>query len=556
MKTGDRIESRLGLQVLVVLLVWILLCLFHWHNDGLWFFDATQHAAHGVFWKDFVTHLTLDPLDYVMSYFARYPIIRPTRYPPAFYLLMASSYSLFGTSPYVAKCVVFSFALMAALYTVAWCRRWVCREAGWIGALILLLPIVITWTHAVMLNVPILALSIAGLYHYRRWLSSPADSIAWKHLYIGVFFAVFSILTHVVNCVIVLLYIILLLIERRGSLLLKLKTMLTMLASALVLLPWFIITMKYERGRVEAVVGSTTWLTEPSRWHWMYYIKNAPSLFGVQVLCFAALGLVMGLYTRRWRRETSRLFIIMLTCYLFFTYMRWNDVRYIILVSLPLSILSGIALMGILQGGGRLLKHKAGFYRPTAIATVLILLIGQIWMASRVQVPCVSGYDALVDYLEEVAPHEPIFYDGYRHDIFTYYVLAGDPNYQRRAVLGDRLLYAKNSSGGEDQGYATSPESVVDLLAQKGGACWIAVDETPMITEVKAPDYLRQAVQGPHFEYVKSFPIKRRHRKIGNDVMQVNLYRLLEPITPIVEVEIPYVSQGKIVHFRTKPIAH
>jgi len=546
-------ESRLALQVLVVLLVWVVLCLFHWENDGLWFFDATQHAAHGVFWKDFVTHLTLDPWDYVMSYFARYPIIRPTRYPPAFYLPLAAIYGLFGSSPYAAKCLVFSFALMAALYTVAWCRRWVGKETGWFGALILLLPIVVTWTHAVMLNVPVLALSIAGLYHYRRWLSSPPDSIVWKHLYLGALFAVLSILTHVVNCVIVLIFVVLLMIERKWNLLLKLKTMGVMLASALVLLPWFIVTMKYESGRVAAVVGSTTWLTEPSRWHWFYYIKNAPSLFYAHVLCLAGLGLVMGMVMRRWRRETIRLLSMSLTCYLFFTYMCWNDVRYIILISLPLSILSGMAIMGILQVVGKVLNLKPSVSRVVAMVTLLILLVGQVWAASTVCVPCVSGYRALVEYMEEVAPKEPIFYDGYRHDIFTYYVLAGDPDYQRRAVLGDRLLYAING-GGRDEGFASSPESVVDLLVTKGGCRWIAVHDIPLTMEVQTPEYLRTAVQGPSFEYIKSFPIQWNKRDGGNETTYVKLYRLKEQLNPVEEVEMPYISQGKVVLYRTKPI--
>lgn len=544
------IQSRLLYQVGFVLAVWVFLCLLHWHNDGLWFFDATQHAAHGFFWKDFLGNATFEPWDYVMSYFARYPIIRPTRYPPAFYFLMAAVYQV-SCSPYAVKFLVLSFALMAALYTMAWCRRWVAKEAGWAGALLLLLPVVVMWSHAIMLNIPVLALSIAGLYHYRVWLLSPMDSPAWKHLYWGAFLAVLSIYTHVINCVIVLILFAWLVTERRLRLIVRAKTLLTVFISAMAVVPWYIVIIRFERGRVDSVVGSTTRLTEPSQWNWLYYFNEATSLFGIHILCLSLIGLVMGLCVARWRRVTISFVVYTLTCYLFFTYLRWVDVRYIMLLSLPIVVLCGIAVAGLFKYlGSKVSVISSGF----AFGIAVLLCYGvQAGLAAKVPVPCVSGYSELVQYMEEVAPREALFYDGYRDDIFSYYVLAGDPGFQRRAVCGNRLLYAING-GRKAAEYVSSPAEVIDMLQNKGGCQWIAVDAIPKVDDVNAPGHLRAAVQGPQFELVRTFPIHRQWRMEGSDNSAVKLYRFLKPVVRLEEVEIPYVSHGKVVHARVKPI--
>src|SRR5262245_58709711 len=158
-------------QVALVLIVWAYVAALHWNNDGLWFQgDAPRHAANGLFWKNFLLSGSLDPKGYALSYYARYPAINPTAYPPVFYILEATLFGVIRPSPYVAKGLVLVFALIAALYAIAWLRRWIAEEAGWGGGLILLLPGVVLWSHAIMLNVPALALGLAALYHARRWL--------------------------------------------------------------------------------------------------------------------------------------------------------------------------------------------------------------------------------------------------------------------------------------------------------------------------------------------------------------------------------------------------
>src|ERR1051325_11455474 len=129
-------ESALA-QATAIVVVWLYVVVLHARNDGLWYAgDAARHALNGLFWWDFLAARPSRPADFALSYYARYPAINPTAYPPLFYLLEGVAFRVLGPSPYVAKGLVLGFALLGCLYISAWLRRWVSREAGWGGALL------------------------------------------------------------------------------------------------------------------------------------------------------------------------------------------------------------------------------------------------------------------------------------------------------------------------------------------------------------------------------------------------------------------------------------
>src|SRR5437773_2429541 len=202
-------------QVGILLLVWLYVLGLHAANDGLWYQgDAPRHAANGLFWKDFIERLPANPVDFAVSYYVRYPVITPSAYPPGFYLLEAAAFSLLGPSPFVAKGLVFAFTLAAGLYLMAWLRRWVSEDVGWGAALLILQPGVIVWSHAVMLNIPSMALGLAALYHARRWMESPGP----RHLYAAAGFAAVGILTYVHTAVVLSVILAWIISERRWPL--------------------------------------------------------------------------------------------------------------------------------------------------------------------------------------------------------------------------------------------------------------------------------------------------------------------------------------------------
>jgi 4-amino-4-deoxy-L-arabinose transferase-like glycosyltransferase len=552
-----RKRNWLSLQVLIVFIAWLFLCWLHWDNDGLWYGDAPRHAANGLFWKDYLLNLSFDPKGYALSYFARYPVIAPTTYPPVFYFLEAIFFGAFGPSPYVAKSLVLGFVLMAALYTTAWSRRWIAQDAGWAGVLLVLLPGVVRWSHAIMLNVPALALSIGALYHLRRWLESPPASPVWRQLYLGAALAVLSILTYVTSCVLLLIAGIWLIVERRWRLLWYRRTLVVFVISSLVLLPWIIVVVKFEPKRIVMATGTTSIITQlPWKYYLeciLYYPKCLPKLFGTHLLFIAALGIAGGLFVRRWRHETTLLLIMTVVCFTFFSYVPAKEGRYILLLSVPIVIFCLLGLLSTAQCIGKLTKMRTEWVRAAILTAIAVLIISQAWVASKVSVLSISGFKQLVGFLEKIAPDEPVFYDGKDSGIFTFYLRAGDPNYRRRAVLGKKLLYAESMYYSTKE-FISSPEDVVEVLQKSGGCQWVTVAyDHADAQQVAAHRHLYEAVKGPEFELVQSFPIIRKW-KTGVERINVCVYRFLLPIERVDEVDMPFFSLGENVRIRIKPI--
>jgi hypothetical protein len=409
-----------------------------------------------------------------------------------------------------------------------------------------------------MLNVPALALSIGALYHFRRWLESPPTSPLWRHLYAGATLALLSILTYLTSGVLLLIAGIWLIVERRWRLLWNRRTLVVLVASALALLPWAIVVVKFERNRIQLATGTVEIITHFPRAYYLecisYYPKRLPELFGTYILLIAAFGIVGGILIRRWRHETVLLLIIMIVCFIFFSYIPSKESRYILLLSMPIAIFCLLGLLSIIYCIDKLMRMRPRFIRTATLATIAMLLIGQAWLAYRVPVLSVSGYRELVDFLEEVAPDEPVFYDGKHFAIFTFYVQAGDPDYRRRVVLGRKLLYAESMID-NTQEFVSSAQDVVEVLQKRGGCQWLAVADNPDNTQIAAPLYLRQAVKGPQFKHVKSFPITRT-QTTDTERIDVHVYQFLVPIEPVNEIDMPFFSVGKNVRYRIKPIQH
>jgi len=262
-------------QVIVILIAWGYLCSLQTHNDGLWFQgDAPRHALNGLFWKDFLHRLPADPQAFSLSYFVRYPAINPVSYPPFFYWLEAGLFTLLGPSPYVAKGIVLSFALVEALYAREWLTRWVDPAAGYLAVVVLLLPGIVQWSNAIMLNVPACALSLAAMYHTRRWL---ADLDSW-HFYVAACFSTLAVLTYFQAAVVVPIIVAWVVVTGRSRLLIAPRTLATAAVCGVILLPFFVVALKWARMHVELTAPAIDLFSESTSW--LYYLKETQSMCG------------------------------------------------------------------------------------------------------------------------------------------------------------------------------------------------------------------------------------------------------------------------------------
>ncbi len=533
-------------QILILLLAWVYMWALQIDNDGLWYRgDAARHGLNGFFWSDYLRDFTWDAKGYALSYYARYPGIDPASRPPLFYLLEGAAFALLGSSPYVAKGLVLCCALMAAFYLWSWLRRWIAPQAGWAAPLFLLLPGVSRWSHAIMLQIPALALSLAALYHGRAWVEAPGR--ATRDFYLATGLTLLAILTYYPAGIVVFIIVAWIAIRGHWDGLIDWKRTVVIALAVLLLLPFVWLIVRWAPTPLGWVVPKAAALGAVA--NWTFYFGDLQNICNIHLFGLAGFAALAGVCSPRWRNETIMLVSWILVMYVVLSLLVAKDLRYALPVSAPLIGLAAIAILMLCEWCGSLVgRAKTG--APALAATVLLLLLTvQVRLAAHYPVLSVSGYRELASFMAQVAPDEPVFYDGFDDGNFTFYIRAGDVQFRRRVVLGHKLLYTYAMfAGWREQDFVSSPEEVIDILRQRGGARWFAVEIGKETVQVAPMRYLRQALQTPDFELVRSFPIT------GREVDRVDVYRFKLPVAQVDKIELPFPVLGQGVKYLVRPI--
>jgi hypothetical protein len=530
------LRSR-GCQAVGVVLAFLLVAALHWRSDGLWFQgDAPRHAVNGLFWWDFLKTLPRDPIEFAVRYYARYPVIAPVTYPPLFYVLEGLAFAVFGPSPYAARFVILLFAGIAGLYTMAWARRWIGPAAGWAGAFLAFTPGMVLWSNTVMLNVPAAALGLASLYHFRRWL----ETARTQPLVLATLFVTAGLLTYYPSASVLsilaawaLFRVRHLRFDRRFLWIAVLALIgLVPLAAVLLLAP-------VHTSRHVPTIAFLARLTT-----WTYYWTMLPDVVGWPALSLGMAGCAAGLVIARWRAEAgyAALWIAVLIASL--SLLPARDPRYVLLAAPAFVIAAAIGLEALAP------------YLPTLrplwqVAVLAAGLAGGVWSAARIHVPQVSGFRELATYLQERTPADAVLYDGDHDGLFGFYVRALDPNFQQRLALADKLLYQYGPSTTfewTEQSNVASIDDVVSFLRTRAGCRWVAIETGPRRRSALGSRLLQQAVEGSHFELVRSFPVT------GAGARRVDLYRVVDAVAPVAAVDVTFPSLSNRAFLQVVPI--
>jgi hypothetical protein len=232
-----------------------------------------------------------------------------------------------------------------------------------------------------------------------------------------------------------------------------------------------------------------------------------------------------------------------------------RDIRYGLLLVPPCLILGLIGVGALVTAGWK--TEVPSWAVKTGIAAILA---AHIWAAPGVPVPRVDGFRELVAFIDQSDPGARIFYDGAYNGNFSFYLRARDPDFKHGVVLGNKILYASSIDAGWHLiELVSSPTDVVAVLRKECGCSWVVIERAidPYREQVKAVRYLREAVKGPEFELVKTFPIqvkKRFHADPHKDDIQVDVYRLVGPIAHPDQFQYHFPVLGEGTVLRAKPL--
>ena len=528
-------QARLGLvaQVAAVFLAWGWLCWVGWDNDGLWFpRDAAVHLAHGLFWSDYLEAFPAAPKLYAKSYQARYPIIAPTKYPPLFYLAEAGVFRCFGPSPGAAKGVVLAAALVASLYQLAWLRRWVDREAGYFAALLPMLPDVAQYSHAILPNIPALALQLIALYHARRWLEEPSRG---SQLYLGAGAATLATLCYQGAMPLVLVLAAWIVVLGRFALLRSPMVLVVAVAAAVPAAAWWVVSGGGPRDQAAWLVNNP-YLARPTVWHW--YTGKILRAFGAAPLGLAALGVLAGPTRPGWRREALLSGSWCLVTYGFFSYLTGKDPRYILPLATPVLALAAVATAAATAAA-------TPVYRVTSRAFLPLLLVGLSgWVLWEQPIQRTSGFEPLAERIHQRAQRGVIVESNGKPggEILIVRSMLLDRDLQRQFV-GFRLLliYAGVGRLADLSAYGATPEQAVAAILDRSGCEVVVVDQRRPPGPDPVGDALRAVLDGPSYALDQSLPIDEPSEGSG----WADVYRRIIPVRPLNEFEVPAGSSSQ-----------
>ena len=225
---------------------------------------------------------------------------------------------------------------------------------------------------------------------------------------------------------------------------------------------------------------------------WTFYWRVLPDVVGRPALAAGAAGIAAAAWTRAWRTEAVYVASWILVLVLVLSLLPARDPRYVLLAAPAFVLAAALAIAWT--------ARRVAIAPAWQVVVLAATLLAGGWSASRIQIPQVSGFGELTEYLHQQGPADAVLYDGAYDGLFGFYVRAADPRFVRRIVLANRLLFEAGPTTTfkwVQKSNVASTDDVVSLLRARCGCRWVAieVDNSPIWAEGQR--LLRQAVVRP-----------------------------------------------------------
>jgi hypothetical protein len=462
------------------------------HGEFSWS-DAPRHAMDGVFYHDLIRDMPVGHIrQYAMDYYLRYPALAALFYPPAFPLVEALFFAIFGVSHFTAQLTVAVFYLAAAWGAYWLSRRWLPSAYAFaVSLLFISAPEVALWGRQVMLEIPACAFLFWSVYMLLRFV----DERRPRALYIAGFLFLAGLYTK--QTVALILPVFVYLCWKKRVTLRDRGVAATVILLAVGVLPLLAVTLRFGHVNVNSVVGGQ-WTTIPvmSLASWTFYARQFPEQVGWPVLVLSGVGLLCAALRKTWRDEGFLTFgLWLLTGYIFFSCIALKEPRHTVLILLPLEFLAVFSLW-------RLLPQKIGSYLSIAIAASSLT-----YTMAEHPVPMIDGYREAVAYVAAHAPRNSVvLFSGYRDGSFVFNMRACKNRPDLAVLRADKLLLRvtqRRELGIQERDF--TPAQIADLLNRYGVS--YVVNQPNFWDDLTIMQRLQTVLKNGSFTKLTSIPV-------------------------------------------------
>lgn len=473
--------------------------------------DETVHAATGLYVASFIHDLPLrHPVQYTYRYYAQYPSLGIVMYPPAFYVVEGLAFLLFGASVVTARLTVVAFALFGLYF---WFQLVAELEDEYTAALstvlLAILPSVLQYEKAVMLDLPLMAFCLAASYFWVIYLRRGLD----RHLYWFAFFLCCAFYTKHHAAYLLLWCFFTVAALKKWDRVLRWRAAATAGVCFLVVAPVYVIGMLMSASTALHLQGPFA----DSTMRWGYYFAKLPFLIGWEAIVIGVLGLLV--YLWKGKRENALLMLSWIaSCYIVFTLVRHKEERYI------LYWVPAFAFFAVAPFTARTAKHWIRVGGTTLVLLVLGFYTVRAWTYQR---PYVSGYAQMAQLLTE-REGGCVLVDMDLPGNFTFFMRAFDP--ARRFVILRKALYEVRvvREWGATE-FAHSPSDVEQILKNDSVRYVVVEDNMPLY--FSSQPALREVLDSSgQYRKIQTLPIESNMR--GWQGRSLTLYESEAPVVP------------------------
>ena len=478
--------------------------------------DETRHVMTGVYVHDFLRDMPLSrPMDHVVAYYLQYPALGLLVWPPFFYAVEGLAMIVFGTTFEVGRGVIASFGVVGLAYFFALVRRLRSPLDAVLATLLLsLCPLVFVFSHQVMLEVPMLALVLAAVFHFQRYL----DEAHRLDLFLASVASALAALTRYDAVVLLPFFAILILARRRPDLFRRLDVLLAVSLALAVAAPYYALTFYYYRRAlysfaIEGVGSSKGSFLTPA--NLSFYLTVIPDQVSWFLAAPATLGLVAATLRPEQRCRSWTFLALFIATYVTFTPMAEREVRHA-LAWVPAIVV--FAVDGLRLLAGRVRSPVVWVLLPT------LMVGGTAWTTLHHPARFVRGYEEAASYVVSNAQDAPVFlFDGYLGGDFILQVRRHDVGRRCTVIRADHVLYrVPYESESLYEEYAATEPEVLGLI-EKLDPDYLVVENPCALPDLPASQRLRATLEAhpDRFQRERTIPIQTNAPAFRGIVLQI-----------------------------------
>jgi len=451
--------------------------------------DEAQHAVTGLFVADALHDLPLrHPVQYAYRYYAQYPAIAILHWPPLFYIFEGLSFMLFGASVESARLTVILFAVVL-LY------QWFLLveelqdsyTAGICTAVLGLLPTMLLFEKTIMLEIPSLALGVAVIRHWIRYLEEGRKGSLYAF---GVWLSA-ALLCKQTSVYLLVFCALTVVVTKKWDRVLRRDVLVVAGLVTATAGPFLVLMLLLQGNAVANDLGSHRMRGFERVSH---YIHTLPGTFSPTLLVLAVLGLLLA---RSWNKRGQATMMVcwIIAGYATFSFFGQREARFAIYWFPPLVYFAVGLLTQFFQ------TPKLRMAMRVAAALLVAMMAVPAWSQQR---PYISGYKDVASRMVNQYHAGVVLFDGRVPGNFVFYMRALDP--KRQFVVLRKSLYVDDiRPGGSSEELLHTREELADAFRRDGIRFVVVSEHLPLRFGVQR--ILREQLQSDQFQLLGRFPI-------------------------------------------------